>query len=276
MQVFNLPPLPIMAMVNATFRTALQNPLAFLRACLFPALLTILIAQWQSPPDWGVMGYHLSRIVQWGILLWLWTASARQIQRFLLKGPMQGATGFLPRLDAIEGRFLILSILVSLPFTVFAFWYEQPIYLHQPDLLVMGSMTALEGSGLLLYSSLAAGWVTQLMAYALPMIADGDQRPLRTILRTAFESVRQDFSRLFAASLLVVLPLWLFIALVRMILHLPDVTHWALQDETAGLIWSIALISLEAFKVFIGGTILAILWALAYGRTRQNPHTSLF
>lgn len=265
-------PLPIMALVNGTFAAVLRNPMNIFRACLFPALLTVLIMQWQSPEAWGAVGYHLTRALEWVLLLWLWTASACQLQRFFLQGPMTGATRFLPRLDRTEGRFMLLSILVILPYTLFAVWYQQPLYLHQPDLIIMGSITALDGTGELLYASLVVGWATQLLAYSLPMIADGDRRSPWLILGASFHALRHDFSRLFAASLLVALPIWAFFALARMILHMPAITAWALQDEGGALVWSFASVALEAIKIFLSGSSLAILWSLAYGRWRQKSN----
>lgn len=260
--------LPILALVNGVFAVAKRNPMLFVRAGLFPFVLLILTGLWQTPESWGKAGYYALRSVEWVLVLGFWTFYANQLQRYVLKGAMEGAASFLPKLNIREARYALASILVFSPLTLFAFWYDQPLFFHQPDLVVMGGMTAIEGGGELLYASLFLGWLTQLFAFVLPAIAEDDVRSLPKLFQMSFETLRQDFSRLFAASLLVVLPVWLFVAMVRLVLHMPFFTQMAMADDASAVAWNLIFFALETFKIFVGGGLLAMLWALAYGRMK--------
>lgn len=261
-------PLPILALVNGVYAVLARNPMVMVRAGLFPFLLLLVIGLWQTPEEWGEVGFQAMRSVEWVLLLGLWTFYANQLQGFVLKGPVSGAVSFLPKLNATEARFALASVFVMVPISAFAFWYDQPLFFHQPDLLVMGGMTAIEGKGELLYAALFVGWVSQLFAFVLPAVVSGDQRKLLAIFAQSFEVLRSDFSRLFAASILVVLPVWVFVTLVRMVLHMPFFTQMAMADEASALAWNLIFFALESFKIFVSGGLLAMIWALAFGRMR--------
>lgn len=260
--------LPILALVNGVYAILKRHPMVMFRAGLLPFLLMFVIGLWQTPPAWGDVGFQLMRSVEWALLLGLWTFYALQLQRFILKGPLEGAVSFLPKLNMREARFALASIFVGAGFAVFAFWYEQPLFFHQPDLVVMGGMTAIEGKGELLYAALFVGWLTQVFAFVLPAIAVDKPDSLIRIFAVSYETLRRDFSRLFAASLMVVLPVWLFITLIRLVLHMPYFTQWAMADDASALAWNLIFYGLESLKVFISGGLLAMLWALAYGRMK--------
>ncbi|NVK19231.1 MAG: hypothetical protein HWE30_11090 [Methylocystaceae bacterium] len=260
--------LPILPLVNGVYAVLARNPMLMVRAGLLPFLLLLTIGLWQTPKEWGDVGFQAMRSVEWVLLLGLWTFFALQLQRFVLKGPVQGAAGFLPKLDMREARFALASIFVMAPVSAFAFWYDQPLFFHQPDLVVMAGMTAIEGRGELLYAALFVGWVTQLFGYVLPAVAQEDGRKLFVIFSQSFEKLRKDFSRLFAATILVVLPVWVLVALVRLVLHMPFFTQMAMADEASALAWNLIFFALESFKVFVSGGLMAMLWALAYGRNK--------
>jgi len=267
--------LPILALVNGVYAVIARNPMIVVRAGLFPFLLLLTIGLWQTPESWGSFGFHAIRSVEYVIIIALWTFYASQLQRFVLKGPMDGAASFLPKLNKREGKYAIASIMVMSPMTVFAFWYEQPLFFSQPDLVVMGGMTAIEGTSELLYASLFVGWIMQIFAFVLPAIAEDDVRRLPKLFGMSFDILRTEFSRLFAASLLVVLPVWLLVAMIRLILHMPFFTQMAMADDASALAWNLIFFALETLKVFLSGGLLAMLWALAYGRTRgKNVSTS--
>ncbi len=260
--------MPILPLVNSVYATLFRNPMVLFRAGLLPFLLLLTIGLWQTPESWGAIGFQAMRSVEWLLMLGLWTFYAGQLQRFILKGPMEGAVSFLPKLNMREARYALASIFVTAPFSAFAFWYDQPLFFHQPDLVVMGGMTAIEGTGELLYASLFVGWVTALFACVLPAISADDPRKMFAIFAGSFETLRKDFSRLFAASLLVVLPVWLLVGMIRLVLHMPVFTQMAMADEASALAWNLIFFALESLKVFLGGGLLAMLWALAYGRLK--------
>jgi len=263
--------LPVMALVNGVFSVIGRNPLILVRAGLFPLLLTLLINLWHTPDSWGVEAFYAMRVVEWLLLIALWTFYAVQLQRFVLKGPMDGAASFLPKLNIREWRFAQASFIVVLPLSLFAIWFDQPLFFHQPDILVMGGITALDGISEHLYASLIIGWLTQLMAFVLPAIAEDDTRSLKDLLTASFNTLRTHFSRLFAASLMVVLPVWALAFILRLVLHMPFFTQMAMQSDASALGWNLISLALEILKAFIGGGLLAMLWALAYGRMRgQN------
>jgi len=260
--------LPVLSLVNGVYAVLFRNPMIFVRAALFPFLLTLLINIWHTPQSWGPESFYGIRILQWLLLLGLWTFYAVQLQRFVLKGSFEGAASFLPKLNQREWRFFKASVLVVIPLTFFAFWFDQPLFFHQPDVLVMGGITALDGISIHLYASLFLGWIMQIFAFVLPAIAEDDPRRTRDLFTLSFNALRQDFTRLFAASLLVVLPLWVGVFILRLVLHMPVFTQLAMADEASALVWNLIFLTLETAKTFIGGGLLAMLWALAYGRTR--------
>jgi len=260
--------LPVLALVNGVYAVLSRNPMILLRAGLFPFLITLLVGLWHTPQSWGPQGFYAMRVLEWGLMIGLWTFYAVQLQRFFLKGGFDGAVSFLPKLNWREGRFAQASILVTLPLTLFAFWFDQPLFFHQPDVLVMGGITALDGISTHLYASLFLGWLMQLFAYVLPALAEDDPRPLKDLFAMSFHHLRTNFSRLFAASLLVVLPVWIAAFILRLVLHMPVFTQLAMGDEASTLVWNLLFLTLETLKFFIGGGLLAMLWALAYGRTR--------
>ncbi|NVJ92897.1 MAG: hypothetical protein HWE34_14640 [Methylocystaceae bacterium] len=264
--------LPVLAMVNGVYAILMRNPMILLRAGLFPFLLLVVIGFWTTPPSWGAVGFQAMRSVEWILVLGLWTFYAGQLQRFVLKGPMNGAVTFLPQLNMREARYALASIFALAPLSVFAFWYDQPLFFNQPDLVIMGAMTALEGKGELLYAGLFLGWITQLFAFVLPAVAEDDERKIGQLLAASFEALRQDFSRLFAASLLVVLPVWLLFAMIRLVLHMPIFTQMAMADDASALAWNLIFFTLETLKVFLCGGLMAMVWALAYGRMRGKIH----
>ncbi len=264
--------LPIVALVIGVKAVVRRNPMVMVRAGLFPFLLLFVIGLWQTPESWGKVGYHAMRSIEWVLVLGLWTFYAVQLQRYVLKGAMGGAASFLPKLNKREGRFALASIMVLSPLSLFAFWYDQTLFFNQPDLVLMTGLTAMDGTAELLYSSLFLGWLTQLFAFVLPAIAEDDKRSLPELFQMSFASLRQDFSRLFAASLLVVLPVWLLVAILRFILHMPFFTQMALADDASGIAWNLIFYALETLKVFVSGGLLAMLWALAYGRMRGRTN----
>lgn len=266
------PQLPVMALVNGVFAVLKRNPMLMVRAGFFPFVLLVILGLWETPDHWGKTGYYALRIVEWLLSVALWTFYANQLMRFVLKGPMQGAAQFLPRLDGRELRFGQASLIVALPISLFAFWYEQPLFFAQPDMVIMGAMTALDGLGELLYASLFIGWLMQLMAFVLPLLSVGDRRPLKDLFVLSFKMLRNDFTRLFWASLLVALPVWLFIGLIRLVLHMPVFTQLAIGDPAAAVAWNLTFFVLETLKVFWAGGMLAILWALAFGRMKGMTH----
>ena len=260
--------MPILSLVVGVKAIVRRNPMMMVRAGLFPFLLLFVIGLWQTPESWGKLGYHAVRSVEWVLVLGLWTFYAVQLQRYVLKGAMGGATSFLPKLNMRERRFAIASILVLSPMSLFAFWYDQHLFFHQPDLVLMTGLTAMDGTAELLYSSLFLGWLTQLFAYVLPAISEDDKRSLPQLFQMSFEALRHDFSRLFAASLLVVLPVWLLVAILRFVLHMPFFTQMAMADDASAVAWNLIFFALETLKVFVSGGLLAMLWALAYGRSK--------
>ncbi|WP_135080968.1 hypothetical protein [Terasakiella sp. SH-1] len=262
--------LPILATVNGVYAVLMRNPMVMVRAGLFPFALVFLLSLWQTPQEWGQSGYYGLRVVEWLLIIGLWTFYAGQLQRFVLKGAMAAQVSFLPKLNGREWKYALTSSLVFLPLTGFAFWFDQPLFFHQPDLLVMGGITALDGISGHLYASLFLGWFTQLMAYSLPAIAEDDPRSIKSLLAASFSGLRKDFSRLFAASILVVLPLWGLVFILRLMLHMPFFTQMAMGDEASALAWNLMFLALETLKVFVGGGLLAVLWALAYGRWRKR------
>lgn len=258
--------LPIIALVDGVFRIILRNPMLFVRAGLFPFILLFIISLWTTPQDWDSASFYAVRTIEWLFLIALWTFFTSQLQRFVLKGPLDGSASFLPKLNKTEAKFAFASMLILLPFSAFAFWYDQPLFLHQPDLLIMGSMTAMNGIGDLLYTGLFAGWIVQIFAYVLPAIAQGDTRSILKLCSLSIEALRLDSSRLFAASLLVVLPVWLASTFLRILLHTSFITQMALSSDANALAWNLTLTLLETLNVFLSGGLLAMLWALAYGR----------
>lgn len=260
--------LPVFALVNGVYAVLFRNPMIFVRAGLFPFLLLLAINLWHTPQSWGQEAFYGIRVIEWLMILALWTFYAVQLQRFVLKGSFEGATSFLPKLNLREWRFFKASVLVLMPLTIFAFWFDQPLFFHQPDVLVMGGITALDGVSLHLYASLFLGWIMQVFAFVLPAIAEDNPRPARDLFAMSFNALRQDFTRLFAASVLVALPLWVAVFILRLVLHMPIFTQLAMGDEASALVWNLLFLTLETAKTFIGGGLLAMLWALAYGRTR--------
>ncbi len=260
--------MPIMSLVNGVYTILFRQPMTFVRAGFFPFVLVFLTMLWETPKSWGPEGYYGMRLIEGLMMLAFWAFYAVQLQRFILKGPFEGAATFLPRLNLREWRFAKASFFVMMPLTLFDFWFEQPLFYHQPDLLVMGGITALDGVSMHLYASLALGWILQLFAFTLPAIAEDDPRTLLQLLTLSFNGLRTDFSRLFVASLLVALPVWVLAFILRLILHMPVFTQLAMQDAATGLVWNTLFILLETLKAFVGGGLLAMLWALAYGRWR--------
>lgn len=260
--------LPILPLVNGVYAVLARNPMMMVRAGLLPFLLLLTIGLWQTPKDWGPVGYQAMQSVEWVLMLGLWTFFAIQLQRFVLKGPVHGAVGFLPKLDMAEARFALASIFVSAPISAYAFWYDQPLFFNLPDMLALFGMTALEGKSEMLYAALFVGWVTQLFAFVLPSVVSGQGEKLFVIFARSFEVLRKDFSRLFAASILVVLPVWLFVFFLRMVLQAQFFVELAMADEANALAWNFMFEALGAFKVFVCGGLLAMLWALAYGRNK--------
>ncbi|SCA57084.1 membrane hypothetical protein [Candidatus Terasakiella magnetica] len=262
--------MPILAMVNGVYAVLSRNPMILLRAGLFPFLLVFLIALWSTPKSWGVESYYALRVVEWGLMVAFWTFYASQLQRFVLKGSMDGAVSFLPKLNAREGKYALASGLIFLPLSAFALWFDQPLFFHQPDILIMGGITALDGVSAHLYASLIVGWLIQLFAFVLPAITEDDPQSIKQLMRNSFHGLRHDFSRLFAASLVVVLPIWVLTFILRLVLHMPFFTRMAMGDDSSALAWNLIFIALETFKAFVGGGLLAMLWALAYGRWRNR------
>lgn len=261
--------MPIFPLVNGVLSVIRRNPKLLLRAGLFPYLLLFAIGLWSTPESWGPIGYYAIRALELVLVICLWTFYASQLQRFVLKGPVEGAAHFLPKLNKTELRFGLTSLIILAPFSAFAIWYDQPLFFHQPDLLIMGGMTAMDGTGELLYTSLFAGWIIQIYAFILPAIADDDERSFIELCTLSFHAMRNDFSRLFASSLLVVLPVWLLFTMLRTLLYSSIFRQMALADDASALVWNLVFFAFETLNVFLGGGLLAMLWALAYGRWRN-------
>lgn len=270
--------MPIFPLVNAVLGVLRRNPKLLLRAGLFPFLLLFIIGLWTTPESWGSAGYYAIRGLELVLVVCLWTFYTMQLQRFVLKGPIEGAASYLPKLNKTELRYGLVSFIILTPFSAFAIWYDQPLFFHQPDLLIMGGMTAMDGAGQLLYTSLFAGWIVQIYAFVLPAIAEGDKRSFIQLCTLSFHALRNDFSRLFASSLLVVLPVWVFFTLLRVALYSSSLSELALQDNASALVWNLAFFALETLNVFLSGGLMALLWALTYGRWRnmeafRNEHS---
>lgn len=263
------PRLGIMPLVKAVYVLLKRHFASFAKAAFLPFVMVWIIGLWQTPDEWGALGLYGMRAVEYGLYLAFWTFFAIRIQTFVLKGPLEGqGGGLLPRLDMRERRFAIASACVFFPVSAYAFYFNQPLFFHMPDLVVLASITALDGYSTAIYVGLFAGWLTQIFAYVLPALALDDQQPIPEQLWKSFEALRLDFSRLFGAALLVSLPVWLGFAVLRILLHAPVFTQAALNDEATAMVWNLSLYTLETVKVFVGGGVLAILWALAFGRSQ--------
>jgi hypothetical protein len=57
---------------------------------------------------------------------------------------------------------------------------------------------------------------------------------------------------------------------LRIVLHSSIFANMALANDANALAWNLVFIALETLNVFLSGGLLAMLWALAYGRSRTK------